>query len=100
MPATMAVLEKGKRNVEILKQAQYSPVPVGKQVAIIYLGTQGLLKDVPVDKIGEFEELFLTTLEQKHANVLETFRTGKLTDEATDVVKQLASDLSSQYRKA
>ncbi|MDX1476219.1 MAG: F0F1 ATP synthase subunit alpha [Saprospiraceae bacterium] len=95
--ATTAVLAKGERNVEVLKQAQYSPVPVEKQVAIIYLGTQGLLKNVPVEKVKEFEELFLTTLEQKHADVLETFRAGKLTDEATDVLKQVAADLSAQY---
>jgi F-type H+-transporting ATPase subunit alpha len=96
--ATTAVLEKGKRNVEILKQPQYSPVSVEKQVAIIYLGTKGLLKDVPVEKVKEFEELFLTSVEQKHPEVLETFRTGKLTDEATDVLKSLAADLSAQYK--
>jgi F-type H+-transporting ATPase subunit alpha len=98
--ATMATLEKGKRNVEILKQAQYSPVSVEKQVAIIYLGTNGLISDVPVDKVGEFEELFLTTLEERHPEVLETFKSGKLTDEATDVLKKLAHDLTSQYRNS
>jgi F-type H+-transporting ATPase subunit alpha len=96
-PATQAVLEKGKRNVEILKQPQYSPVSVEKQVAIIYLGTQGLLKDVPVEKIGEFEDLFLTTLEQSHKDVLETFRSGKLTDEALDTIKKVASELAPQF---
>ena len=89
--ATMATLEKGKRNVEILKQAQYSPVSVEKQVAIIYLGTNGLISDVPVDKVREFEELFLNTLEQRHPEVLETFKSGKLTDEATDVLKKARS---------
>ena len=98
--ATLATLEKGKRNVEILKQAQYSPVTVEKQVAIIYLGTKGLISDVPVDKVREFEDLFLNTLEQRHPEVLETFKSGKLTDEATDVVKQLANDLTSQYRNS
>ena len=57
--ATMSVLDKGKRNVEVLKQGQYSPLSVEKQVAIIYLGTNGLLKDVPVDKVREFEDAFL-----------------------------------------
>ena len=97
-PATLAVLEKGKRNVEILKQPQYSPVTVEKQIAIIYLGTNGLLSNVPVEKIIEFEELFLTSLEERHADVLETFRLGKLTDEATDVLKKLAEELTSQYK--
>lgn len=96
-PATMAVLEKGKRNVEILKQPQYSPVSVEKQVAIIYLGTQGLLKDVPVNKIGAFEEVFLTTLEQSHKDVLETFRSGKLTDEALATIKKVAEELAPQF---
>ena len=96
--STMAVLEKGKRNVEILKQAQYSPLTVEKQVAIIYLGSRGLLKDVPVDKVGEFEENFLMTLESKHPEVLSTFKSGKLTDEATGAITQLAKDLSAQYK--
>lgn len=97
--ATLSVLEKGRRNVEILKQAQYSPVPVGKQVAIIYLGTRGLLKEVPIDKIREFEELYLTALEKQHPEVIESLRKGQMTDEATSTMERLASDLASQYRK-
>ncbi len=95
--ATTAILEKGKRNVEVLKQAQYSPVTVEKQVAIIYLGTNGLLKDVPVDKVRDFEENFLTTLEQKHPEILDTFREGKLTDDAIATLKTLAAEISAQY---
>ncbi len=95
--ATMAVLEKGARNVEILKQPQYSPVSVEKQVAIIYLGTKGLLRNVPVDKVKEFEEQFLMTLEQRHPEVLDTFRSGKLTEEATGKVEELAAELAKQY---
>ena len=68
--ATTAVLEKGKRNVEILKQPQYSPVSVEKQIAIIYLGTNGLLSDVPLNKIREFEDIFLTSLESRYPEVL------------------------------
>ena len=97
-PATMLVLEKGKRNVEILKQAQYSPVSVEKQVAMIYLGTKGLLKDVPVNKVKEFEELFLTTLEAKAPDALDTLRSGKLADEAVDAVKSIAADLVAQFK--
>jgi len=96
--ATMSVLEKGKRNVEILKQAQYSPMSVEKQVAIIYLGTKGLLKDVPVDKVIEFQENFLTTLEQRSPDTLSTFKSGKLAPEATDFITKLAAELSSQYK--
>jgi len=97
--ATLSVLEKGKRNVEILKQPQYSPVSVEKQVAIIYLGTQGLLKDVPVNKVREFEADFLTQLESAHPDVLDTFRSGKLAPEAIETVKKLAADLVSRYKK-
>ena len=96
--ATTAVLDKGKRNVEILKQAQYSPVSVEKQVAIIFLGTKGLLKDVPVNKVKEFEEILQIKLEQLYPEVLKTFKSGKLTDEATDTLKKLASELTAQYK--
>ncbi len=95
--ATQAVLEKGKRNVEILKQAQYSPVTVEKQIAIIYLGTKGLVADVPVEKMKEFEEIFLLKLEQLHPDVLDTFRSGKLTDEATAAVEKLGKELVAQF---
>lgn len=96
-PATMAILEKGKRNVEILKQPQYSPVPVEKQVAIIYLGTEGLLKDIPVDKVREFEQQFFTTMETKHSAILENFRNGKLEDQDLEAVKEVAAELAKMY---
>ncbi|MCO6475829.1 MAG: F0F1 ATP synthase subunit alpha [Phaeodactylibacter sp.] len=97
--ATTAVLEKGKRNVEILKQPQYSPVSVEKQVAIIYLGTKGLLRQVPVEKVKEFEETFLHTLEQRHPETLANFKAGKLETEDTDKVEALAKELSKPYQK-
>ena len=96
--ATTAVLEKGKRNVEILKQAQYSPVSVEKQIAIIYLGTKGLLKDVPVNKVKEFEEVLQIKLEQLYPAVLETFKSGKLTEEATGTLEKLAAELVATYK--
>ncbi|MCB0665267.1 MAG: F0F1 ATP synthase subunit alpha [Saprospiraceae bacterium] len=95
--ATKAVLQKGARNVEVLKQPQYSPVPVEKQVAIIYLGTNGLLRNVPLDKVREFEEQFLDTLSQRHPEVLKEFRAGKLTDEATNTLKTLSAEIAKQY---
>ncbi|WP_235298654.1 F0F1 ATP synthase subunit alpha [Portibacter marinus] len=97
-PATMLVIEKGKRNVEILKQPQYSPVPVEKQVAIIHLGTKGLLRNVPVDKIKEFEEVFLTTMEKDGADALADFKAGKLTDEAIATTEKIAAEIASQYK--
>ncbi|PRD52621.1 F0F1 ATP synthase subunit alpha [Sphingobacterium gobiense] len=95
--ATKAVLDKGIRNVEILKQGQYSPVSVEKQVAIIYAGTKGLLRAVPVDKVRQFEEEFLTQLEQRHPEVLAAFKAGKFTDELTDVLEKVAKELASKY---
>ena len=97
--ATQAVLSKGARNVEVLKQPQYSPVSVEKQVAIIYLGTNNLLRDVPLDKVQEFEHLFLERMESKLPDVLEEFRKGKLDDASLAKVRELAADLAGGYRK-
>ncbi len=96
--ATTAVLEKGKRNVEILKQAQYSPVSVEKQIAIIYLGTNGLLREVPLDKIKEFEELFISNLSARHPQVLDNLRDGKILDDDTKLLRSLSDELKTQYR--
>jgi F-type H+/Na+-transporting ATPase subunit alpha len=96
--ATKAVLDKGARNVEVLKQPQFSPVSVEKQVAIIYLGTNNLLRDVPLNKVREFEELFLERMESKLPNVLEEFRKGKLEDSSIAAMKNLAADLAGSYK--
>jgi len=96
--ATQAVLEKGKRNVEILKQPQYSPVSVEKQVAIIYLGTQGLLRNVPVNKVREFEEIFLTTLERTESSTLESIRKGNLSDDVLNTLKRVGADVAGQFK--
>lgn len=97
--ATQAVLSKGARNVEILKQPQYSPVAVEKQVAMIYLGTNNLLRDVPLDKVREFEEIFLMRMEQGYPEILEEFRKGKLEDASLAKMKEMALDLAKQYKK-
>jgi len=95
--ATMAVLNKGKRNVEVLKQKQYSPIAVEKQIAIIYLGTKGLLGNIPVDKIKAFEDAYVTYLETHHKATLEGLKAGQLTDEITSVLERVAADMSKQY---
>jgi F-type H+-transporting ATPase subunit alpha len=95
--ATMAVLGKGARNVEILKQPQNSPMTVEKQIAIIYCGVKGLLNKVPVDQIKEFETEFLSYLDEKHRDVLDTLKSGKLTDDATQTLEKVASELSEKY---
>jgi F-type H+-transporting ATPase subunit alpha len=96
--STMKVINKGTRNVEILKQGQYTPMTVGKQVAILYLGTQGLLNDVPVDKVSEFEDMFLTSLEKKYPEILESFRGGKLEKESLDKLIAFAKDMTANYK--
>ncbi len=95
---TMAILNKGAKNVQILKQGQYAPVPVEKQVAIIYCGTMGLLKDVPVEKVKDFEIEFLEFLNLKHRNVLDSLRDGILNSEITDVLEKVATDLVLKFK--
>jgi F-type H+/Na+-transporting ATPase subunit alpha len=96
--ATLSVIEKGKRNVEILKQAQNDPYPVEKQIAIIYAGSKNLLRDVPVDRIREFEKEYLEYLDVKHRDVLDTLKAGKLTDEVTDTLNRVVKELSAKYK--
>lgn len=96
--ATKAVLDKGSRNVEILKQAQYSPSTVEKQVAIIYCGTKGLLRDVPVARVKEFEEEYTSQLEARYKSTLDALRAGKLTDAETEVLEKVARELSARYK--
>ena len=95
--ATKAVIEKGKRNVEILKQGQYSPLRVEEQAAIIYCGTNGLLMDVPVDKIKEFEVEFIAYLHQKHQGVLDDLAAGKLNEDITNTLESVVKELSPKY---
>lgn len=95
--ATKAVLDKGARNVELLKQNEGSPLPVEEQIAVLYCGTKGLIGNVPLNKVKEFEEEFIAFLNNKHRDVLDTLKSGKLTDEVTDTLRQVCSDLVSKY---
>jgi F-type H+-transporting ATPase subunit alpha len=96
--ATKLVLDKGARNVEILKQPQYAPVTVEKQVAIIYLGTQGLLRNVAVRKVKDFEEHFLMEMENKLPEVMAEFKKGNLPDDGVKKMVELANGLIPQYK--
>ena len=96
--ATKLIIDKGARNVEILKQPQYSPFPVEKQVAIIYLGTQGLLRSVKVSKVREFEDHFLLEMENKLPDVLGEFKKGNLPDDGIKKMVDLANSLIPQYK--
>ncbi|MBT3872932.1 MAG: F0F1 ATP synthase subunit alpha [Flavobacteriaceae bacterium] len=95
--ATLSVIEKGKRNVEILKQAQNDPFTVEDQIAIIYAGSKNLLRNVPVNKVKEFERDFIEYLNAKHRETLNTLKVGKLTDEAVEVLSKVAKDIEANY---
>jgi F-type H+-transporting ATPase subunit alpha len=95
--ATKFVIDKGSRNVEILKQAQYTPFKVEDQVAIIYAGTKGLLRNVPVNKVKEFEVSYLSVLRAQYPSTLADLKAGKYTDEITAVLDKVAREVSSTY---
>ncbi len=97
--ATLNVIEKGRRNVEILKQAENDPYTVEDQIAVIYAGSKNLMRNVPVNKIKEFERDYLEMLNVKHRNTLDDLKAGKLTDDAIDVMTTVAADLSAKYKK-
>jgi F-type H+-transporting ATPase subunit alpha len=96
--ATLNVIEKGKRNVEILKQAQNDPFTVEDQVAIIYAGSKNLLREVPVEKVKEFERAYLELLNAKHRKVLDDLKAGNLTDKVIDTLTKVASDVAANYK--
>ena len=95
--ATKAVLDKGARNVEILKQGQNSPMRVEEQIAIIYLGTKGLLGKVAVKNVKQFEQEFLTVLRNRHADVLAALKQGKIDDSITSVLEKVGAELAKSH---
>ena len=95
--ATMNVISKGQRNVEILKQAQNDPYKVEDQIAIIYAGSKNLLKNVPVDQVKKFEADYLDYLNAKYRDVLDVLKSGKLTDEATATLEAAAAEISKNF---
>ena len=96
--ATIAILDKGTKNVELLKQNQYSPMPVEKQIAIIFCGTNGLLSKVPVNRVREFEKQYLDIIEAKHRDILDQLKSGKIDDDIKAVLKEEALALSEQFK--
>lgn len=94
---TLSVIDKGRKNVEILKQAEHSPVLVENQAAIIYCGTKGLLKNVPLEKVREFEKTYIDILNINHKDIMDRLATGELSDEITDVLTKVANEISLKY---
>ena len=95
--ATLNIIEKGRRNVEILKQAQNDPFTVEDQTAIIYAGSKNLLRSVPVNQVKAFEKSYIEILNSKHRGVLETIKAGKLTDEVLDTLNSVAKEVAAQF---
>ncbi len=96
--ATMRVLDKGRKNVEILKQGQYAPIKVEHQIAIIYCGTKELLRQVPVEKVKDFEKDFIELLELQHRPVLDQLRKGILNDEISGVLEAVAKEVAERFK--
>ncbi|MFT4661612.1 MAG: F-type H+-transporting ATPase subunit alpha [Patiriisocius sp.] len=95
--ATLSTIDKGQKNVEILKQNLNTPMSVERQVAIIYCGTKGLLKNVPLNKVKEVEEEFLTIMENSHKGILDTLASGKLTDEVTSTLTDVIASVTAKF---
>ena len=95
--ATLAVISKGEKNVEILKQPVNSPLPVEDQVAMIYAGTENLLKDIPVAKVRAFQKDYVDTLKSVHPGVMSALKAGKIDKDLTDVLKKVATELVAKY---
>ena len=99
-PVTARVIDRGRKNQQLLIQPQYKPWPVENEIAVIYCGVNGLLEDVPVEKVHEFEELFIQLLKGKYQKeVLDVLREGKLTDDVQAKLTECASEISSRYKK-
>ena len=98
-PVTAMTIDRGRKNNQLLIQAQYSPMPVAEQVAILYCGTRGLLKEVALDKVRDFQDTFLQVLRTSHAaTVLEPLAAGQLTDEVCKEIESVAADIAGQYK--
>ena len=95
---TAMTLDRGRKNNELLIQPQYSPMPVGEQIAILYCGVHGLLHDVPVDKVREAQNQFLDSMRSSHKDVLDTLASGKITDDATKTIEEVIANISGQYK--
>ena len=92
-------LDRGRKNNQLLIQPQYSPMPVGEQVAILYCGTRGLMRDVPVEKVRECQDTFLETLRNTKPEVIETLGAGQIDDALTATIEEVMASVSAQYKK-
>ncbi|MGN0050929.1 MAG: F0F1 ATP synthase subunit alpha, partial [Prevotella sp.] len=97
-PVTAMTIDRGRKNNQLLIQPQYSPMPVGEQIAIIYCGTHGLMHDVPVESVRQCQDSFLDKLRTAHPEVIETLASGKIDDSVTSVIESTMADIAGQYK--
>lgn len=98
-PVTAFTIDKGQKNTQLLIQPQYSPMPVEKQIAILYCATKGLLRDVPLNKVHEFENSFLESLQVNHQrDVLDVLKKGTINDEITTILEETAKQIAASYK--
>ncbi|MDE6270727.1 MAG: F0F1 ATP synthase subunit alpha, partial [Muribaculaceae bacterium] len=96
-PVTARVIDKGRKNERLLIQPQYHPMAVEDEVAVIYCGVNGLLENVPLDKVAEFEKQFLQLIHAKYTSALDDIRAGKLSDEAVAALNEAAKQVAGQF---
>ena len=99
-PVTAMTIDRGRKNNQLLIQPQYSPMPVGEQVAILYCGTHGLMRDIPLEKVRVFQDAFLTNLRANHqADVIDVLAGGKISDEITAIIEKVAAETAGQFKQ-
>lgn len=97
-PVTAMAIDRGRKNNQLLIQPQYSPMPVGEQIAILYCGTHGLMHDIPLTAVQAFQEAFLREMRASHADILQQLAAGKVGDEMTSVLDKVAADTVLQFK--
>lgn len=99
-PVTAMAIDRGRKNNQLLIQSQYSPMPVGEQIAILYCGTHSLMRDIPISKVRAFQDTFLTNMRANHqADVLDVLASGKINDEVTALIEKVAAETAGQYKE-
>jgi len=96
---TAMTLDRGRKNNQLLIQPQYSPMPVGEQVAILYCGVHGLMRDVPVDKVRSCQDTFLEKMRTQYQDALDTLASGKIDDDITKTIEKVMEDIAGQYKQ-
>lgn len=99
-PVTAMAIDRGRKNNQLLIQPQYSPMPVGEQIAILYCGTHSLMRDIPISKVRAFQDAFLTNMGANHqADVLDVLASGKINDEVTALIEKVAAETAGQFKE-